>query len=438
MSKTAFPRLPGFRDFPPEDFSFRAHVFDAWRRVSERYGFQEYDGPVLEPLDLFKAKSGAEIEQQLFSFTDKGGREVALRPEMTPTLARMVGSKSASLKRPVKWFNIGEHYRYERQQKGRLRAFFQFNADIFTEGGPQAEAELIALLAHLLMAFGLGLEDFRIRLSDRDLWTAFLADSGLNADQVAAVLVIVDKMERESADKTLEKLRDVSGKGAEELLAAIQRLASVRSLEDLLNVIGSGGEALETRMKEWRLLLTSLEAMGLKSFVEVDLGIVRGLAYYTGFVFEAFDRKGEFRALAGGGRYNHLVKKLGGPDMPAVGFAIGDVVLGEVLRERGLLPNIVDVPDAVAVIGGPEQKAAALKGIAELRQTGIRVDYPLREMSFGKQFKQAGQSGARLAIIFGEEEVSRGVVKIKNLADGTETEAASGNLALAAGDLLRS
>jgi histidyl-tRNA synthetase len=255
--------LPGFREFYPETVATRQFIFRVWRQVARVYGFQEYDGPVLEPLELFKAKSGAEIEQQLFSFTDKGGREVALRPEMTPTLARMIGAKAASLKRPIKWFNIGEHYRYERQQKGRLRAFFQFNADIYAEEGPQAEAELIALLIHLLTAFGLGEEDFRIRLSDRDLWTAFLADSGLSAEQVAAVLVVIDKMERESADKTLEKLREVSGNGAEELLAAIQRLASVRSLDDLQNVIGSGGETLEARMKEWRSLLTSLEAMGL-------------------------------------------------------------------------------------------------------------------------------------------------------------------------------
>jgi histidyl-tRNA synthetase len=419
----ALPKtLPGFREFYPEALATRQFIFRVWRQVARVYGFQEFDGPVLEPLELFKAKSGAEIEQQLFSFTDKGGREVALRPEMTPTLARMIGARAATLKRPVKWFNIGEHYRYERQQKGRLRSFSQFNADIYGEAGPEAEAELIALLVHLLTAFGLDDEDFRIRLSDRDLWTAFLADAGLDQDQVAAVLVIIDKLERESADKTVEKLREVAGNGAEELFGKIQRLAAVRSLEELHGVIGSGGDALETRLGEWKVLLTSLEAMGLAPFVEVDLGIVRGLAYYTGFVFEAFDRKGEFRALAGGGRYNHLVKKLGGPDMPAVGFAIGDVVLGELLQARDRLPAIVDAPDVVVVIGGAAQRNAALKGVAELRQKGVRVEYPLREMSFGKQFKQAGQSGARLAVVFGEEEVERGFVKIKTLADGTEVE----------------
>lgn len=435
----ALPKtLPGFREFYPETLAVRQFIFRVWRQVARIYGFQEYDGPVLEPLDLFKAKSGAEIEQQLFNFTDKGGREVALRPEMTPTLARMVGAKAASLKRPIKWFNIGEHYRYERQQKGRLRAFFQFNADIFAEEGPEAEAELIALLVHLLTAFGLTSEDFRIRLSDRDLWTAFLANAGLDAGKIAEALVIIDKLERESPEKTLEKLEEVVGSSASKLLADVRKLASVRSMNDLQTVVGSAGGALETRLGEWRVLLTSLETMGLAPFVEVDLGVVRGLAYYTGFVFEAFDRKGKFRALAGGGRYNHLVKKLGGPDMPAVGFAIGDVVLGELLQDRGRLPNIVDVPDAVVVIGGPEQRAAALKGIAELRHAGIRADYSLRELSFGKQFKQAAQSGARLAIVFGEDEVSRGVVKIKSLTDGNEIDVPAGSLAAAATDLLSS
>jgi histidyl-tRNA synthetase len=188
--------LPGFREFYPEAMALRQFIFNVWRRTARVYGFQEYDGPVLESLELFKAKSGDEIEEQLFSFTDKGGREVALRAEMTPTLARMIGAKAASLRRPVKWFNVGEHYRYERQQKGRLRAFFQLNADIYGEAGPEAEVELITLLVHVLAAFGLTESDFFVRLSDRNLWSAFLQDAGLQGEQVAAALNVIDKLDR--------------------------------------------------------------------------------------------------------------------------------------------------------------------------------------------------------------------------------------------------
>lgn len=427
--------LPGFREFYPEAMALRQFIFRVWRQAARMHGFQEYDGPVLEPLELFKAKSGDEIEQQLFSFIDKGGREVALRPEMTPTLARMIGARAAALRRPIKWFNVGEHYRYERQQKGRLRAFFQFNADIYGEAGPEAELELISLLVQLLAAFGLDESDFYVRLSDRNLWSAFLHDAGLDAAQVATALTIIDKMEREPETVTLEKLRGVAGAGAGALHARIKQLIGVRSIEALEAAVaasgGAAGETLQARLGDWRRLLAGLEAMGIGRFVEVDLGVVRGLAYYTGFVFEAFDRKGEFRALAGGGRYNDLVAKLGGPDLPAVGFAVGDVVLGELLRARSRLPALVDAPDVYAVIGGEAARRAALHDIYALRLAGVRVEYALRETGFGKQFKQADQSGARLALVYGDDEVARGVVKLRDLRDGRENDVPAAELAAA-------
>lgn len=423
--------LPGFREFYPEALARRRFLFDVWRRTARVYGFQEFDGPVLESLELFTAKSGDEIEQQLFSFTDKGGREVALRPEMTPTLARMVGAKAASLRRPIKWFNLGENYRYERQQKGRLRAFFQFNADIFGETGAEAEIELIALLIQVLTTLGLDETDFCIRLSDRTLWTGFLADAGLEEQQIATVLVIIDKMEREPEAKTLEKLRAVGAGNPEDLLSRIQALAQVRSLaalEETMAGAATAGSELAGRLEEWRKLLHGVEAMSLSSYVQVDLGVVRGLAYYTGFVFEAFDRKGEFRAIAGGGRYDNLVQKLGGPDLPAVGFAMGDVVLSELLAARDRLPDLVDVPDVYVIAGAGTAREAALRGVAALRLAGVRSEYALREFAFGKQFKQAGQSGARLAVIFGEDEVARGVVKIRDLMAAAERDVATDQL----------
>jgi histidyl-tRNA synthetase len=422
--------LPGFREFYPEAMALRQFVFNVWRRTARAHGFQEYDGPVLESLELLKAKSGDEIEEQLFAFTDKGGRGVALRAEMTPTLARMAGAKAAALRRPIKWFNIGEHYRYERQQKGRLRAFFQLNADILGEAGPEAEVELIALLVQVLAAFGLTERDFFVRLSDRNLWAAFLADAGLQGGQVAAALGVIDKIERQTEAETLEKLRAIRPEGAEALAARIKELIGVRSLAELERVVAASGSgtALLARLDDWRRLLRDLEAMGVGRFVEVDLGVVRGLAYYTGFVFEAFDRKGELRALAGGGRYNDLVAKLGGPDLPAVGFAVGDVTLTELLRQRGLLPAMVDAPDAFVIAAGDAPRKAALAAVSALRRAGLRIEYALRETGFGKQFKLADQSGAPLAVIIGDDELARGIAKVRDLRAGTEAEVPAGAL----------
>jgi histidyl-tRNA synthetase len=422
--------LPGFREFYPEDLGLRTFIFRHWRQAAGVYGFSEYDAPVLEPLDLFTRKSGPEIEQQLFNFTDKGGREVSLRPEMTPRVACMVGAKAASLRKPIKWFNIGEHFRYERAQRGRLRSFFQFNADIFGEPGAEAELELIPLLIQLLSAFGLTSEDFYVRLSDRTLWVHYLEAQGVPADLVPQVLGVIDKLERDTDEGATAKLDAVlPGRGAE-LLAQVRQLASRRSIAEVEALIGmkpDGGTvsispALQARMEEWRKLLGGLDAMGLTSFIEVDLGVVRGLAYYTGFVFEAFDRKGVFRAIAGGGRYDHLVEKLGGPSMPAAGFAIGDVVLAELLKDRALVPNFISAPDVFVVMGGAAERTSALGDVFALRQAGFKVEYSLRDIAFGKQFKAADQVGARVALIYGSEELAKGVVKLKDLAAKEERE----------------
>lgn len=418
--------LPGFREIYPEDCSRLHHVFRVWRQVAVAFGFRAYEAPVLEPLDLFRAKSGAEIEQQLFSFVDKGGREVTLRAEMTPALARMVGQKAQSLRRPIKWFNIGEHFRYERQQKGRLRSFYQFNADVLGEAGPGAEVELIALLIRLLTAFGLTEEDFWIRLSDRDLWWHYLAAQGLDTAGIEAVLGLIDKMEREERSATEAKLKAALGDRAEGLLERIEAMAAVRTLDQLKAQVAalSVDEESEVagRLRDFVALLGGLEAMGLSRFVSIDLSVVRGLAYYTGFVFEAFDRKGRFRAIAGGGRYNHLVKKLGGPDLPAAGFAIGDVVLLDLLADRGLSPALVGGPDIYVVTGGEAERTVALGDVDRLRTAGFSVEYGLKATGFGKQFRTAGQSGARFCFIYGQEEVARGMVKVRNMTEGTEQE----------------
>jgi histidyl-tRNA synthetase len=433
-----FQTLPGFREFYPEDFARRNHIFRLWRQTAGTYGFAEYDAPVLEPLELYKAKSGDEIEGQLFSFTDKGGREVALRPEMTPTVCRLVGSKANALKRPIKWFSIGEFYRYERMQKGRGRCFFQFNADIFGEPGPEAEIELIALLTQCLCAFGLTEQDIYVRLSDRNLWFYYLEALGLDEPRIRAVLGAVDKFEK-AGDDAFTGYAGQFGELDPGLKAKVLEFLQIKSLAALEAVLASiGGEKLTARMADWRKLLGGLAAMGLERFVEVDLGVVRGLAYYTGFVFEAFDRKGELRALAGGGRYDDLVQKLGGPAFPAVGFAIGDMTFALLLEQRGLMPTLVSAPDVYCVIGGEAERRAAFGDIQAIRASGYRVDYPLKDVGFGKQLKAASDSGAKLALIYGAEELAKGVVKIRDLGDRTENEVPSAQVAAAVRDYFTS
>lgn len=422
-----FQSLPGFREFYPDALARRNHVFRLWRQTALTFGFVEYDAPVLEPLELYKAKSGEEIEQQLFSFTDKGGREVALRPELTPTVCRMVGAKANALKRPIKWFNIGEFYRYERAQKGRERSFFQLNADIFGEAGVEADIELIALLVQCFTAFGLTEQDFHVRLSDRDLWFYAMRLAGLDDSQIPMLLSCVDKYERqdESAfDPFLQQHPD--SRPAVIMAKQFFKIGSLRELSDFIksftnrtNVELAG---LHARYRDWEKLLDGLNAMGLEKFIKVDLGVVRGLAYYTGFVYEAYDRKGDLRALAGGGRYNDLVKKLGGPDLPAAGFAIGDVTTSILLEQRGLMPAFINAPDVCVAYDGEAGRLAAFPDIQVLRAAGVRVEYPLKELAFGKQLKAALESGAKLALIYGGDELARGVVKLRDLTERHEHE----------------
>jgi histidyl-tRNA synthetase len=429
-----FQTLPGFREFYPDDLARRNHIFRLWRQTAHTFGFAEYDAPVLEPLELYKAKSGDEIEGQLFSFTDKGGRDVALRPEMTPTVCRLVGARANALKRPIKWFSIAEFYRYERMQKGRGRCFFQFNADIFGEPGPEAEIELISLLVQCLCAFGLTEQDFYVRLSDRNLWFYYLDALGFDDVRARAILGAIDKYEK-IGDDAFAAYTTAHGPLEPDLKARILSLLNVKSLPALeAAVAAAGGEKLAGRLHEWRRVLTALDAMGLARFVSVDLGVVRGLAYYTGFVFEAFDRKGELRALAGGGRYDDLVQKLGGPALPAVGFAIGDMTFALLLEQRGLMPAFVEAPDVYCVIGGAAERLAAFGDIHPLRAAGFRVDYPLKELAFGKQFKAAAESGAKLALIYGGDELARGVVKIRDLTQRSEVEVPRGQVAASVRD----
>lgn len=423
-------RLPGFREFYPESCLKRNFLFRKWNERARAHDFEEYDIPTLEPLELFTEKSGEEIVEQLFHFEDKGGRAVALRPELTPSLARMIGAKANSLKRPVKWFNIAENFRYERQQKGRLRSHYQFNADIFGEASESADAEVMVLALESLRSFGLAVEDMICRVSDRQLWIYFLEGLGCGGEQASEVLGIVDKMERMPREAVMEKLSPRFGDSSADVLAAVEMLTSIRSVDELGTFLeGQTNHAdLKSRIRERisRLggLMEILRGYGCGEFVRTDLGIVRGLAYYTGFVWEIFslDGAGELsgRALAGGGRYDHLIEKLGFPPLPAVGFGMGDVTLLDLLEERGKLPDLVDGPEIVVVCGGESERESALWAVANLRRRGWRVRMPLRLAGFSKQFKQAGASGARFCLIFGSEEVQNGQARVRDLESGKE------------------
>ncbi len=422
-----FKTLPGFREFYPEDCAKKNYIFGVWRNAARSFGFSEFEPPVLEQLDLFTEKSGEEIKSQLFEFVDKGGRAVSLRPEMTPSLARMVGAKAAGIRRPVKWFAIGENYRYERQQKGRLRAFFQYNADILGEESLNADAEVIALLIESLRGFGLTENEFKLRLGDRTLWVLFLENAGVPDEKIIPVLSVVDKLEKVSPEAlremTVEALNGTD-LDADLLVSKIKAFIAVRDIDAMRSYFDAQGglaERVDARIAQWRELIKILESLGVGVFISPDLSIVRGLAYYTGFVFEAFQTVGTGRALAGGGRYDNLVKKLGYQDMPAVGFGMGDVTVSDLLELTGKSKSLPDRPDVYFVIGSESVRAKAMQIATALRRSGVKVDYPLKASSFGKQFKQADAVGASKAYILGEDELAAGIVKIKDLKTGAES-----------------
>ena len=420
MSKPIFARLPGFRDFIPEEFAFREHILDAWRRVSRRYGFSEYDGPPLEPLGLYIEKSGEEIVGQLYNFQDKGEREVSLRPEMTPSLARILAEHSRSLAKPIRWFSVPQLFRYERQQRGRLREHFQWNVDVVGEESVAADVEVLAVGLDGLRELGLGHDDILARVSDRRLLTAVLSAFGVREDQLAAAFAIVDKLDRAKPDRSLERFQTEAGLSDHNARATLE-LFQEGTLEGIASRLGDR-EGVAPELAHIEAYFSQLEAMGLGSYLEFDLRIVRGLAYYTGIVFELFDRKGELRAICGGGRYDRLLELVGGDPLPAVGFGMGDVVLGELIRERGLMAEAPPEMDYYIVIIGEEHRELALSIAHANRDRGSSVLYGLREQSVRKQFTAAGNAGARDVIVLGPDEVARGRAVVRNMASGEERE----------------
>jgi histidyl-tRNA synthetase len=401
-------RLPGFRDFYPEPLPHadawsadaRQYIFDRWRAVARRYGFREYDGPPLEALELYIIKSGEEIVAQLYNFKDKGEREVALRPEMTPTLARMVSAHERNYKKPIKWFALPQLFRYERQQKGRLREHFQLNADIIGEKDLAADAELIALLIDTLRSFGLTAEDFVIRLSSRNAWHDYFVQHAGDPAKEHEFYQAIDKLERETPEQNEEKLKKL-GFTFEQVGGFIEKPEPTAELDAIVK---------------------NLTARAMGDYVKVDYQVIRGLAYYTGVVFEAFDRKGAFRAIAGGGRYDNLVKLISGNkvDLPALGFGMGDVVLLELMKARKLLPKFDPALDVFCLIEDETLRAESLALIQDLRAANCAVDYSLTPAKSDRQFKRAQECNASHTLKLERGHVGELVVRVRNLRERTE------------------
>ena len=382
--------LPGFRDFFPEDHAALRGIFSAWREASRRAGFAEYEGPELESLELYTEKSGEEIVGQLYHFKDKGDRDVALRPELTPTFARMVASRHRNYRKPIKWFSIPRLFRYERPQRGRHREHFQWNCDIVGEKTAAAEAELIATLCLGLSLMGLGPKDVVVKVSDRGWWDAFLAEQGVKEEKKAEVLRILDKLEGASEEEWNKKLGPLAGPVATALASKEVRSAGLDEVRQ------------------------GVAALGYADWYEVDLRVVRGLAYYTGVVFEVHDRAGKLRAVAGGGRYDNLLLKLGGEDLPATGFGMGDAVLAELLAEKKLV-RPAPSPTEIFVVAEAGERKLALQLVGGLRRHGHGVDYDPGHGKWAKQLELAETKGARWALLAGRE-AAAGKLLVKEVA----------------------
>jgi histidyl-tRNA synthetase len=405
----------GTRDFYPEDMRMRNWLFDQWRDVAKSYGFAEYDAPVLENESLYTRKAGEEVTQQLYNFVDKGDRPVALRPEMTPSLARMVMAKKGGLTLPLKWFSIPQCWRYERMTRGRRREHFQWNMDVWGVEGVEAEAELLSAMVSFFQNVGLSSEDVGIKVNSRMVIGEVLTELGIPEEKFAATCVLVDKLEKVPLDAIQGELQEL---GLDR--SVVEKLTEVltnKSIESIKGVLGADSVAVE----QLEGLIDLCKAYGIEDWILFDASVVRGLAYYTGVVFEAFDRKGELRAIAGGGRYDKLLQTFGGDPTPAAGFGFGDAVIVELLKERNVLPSFekTDI-DAVVFAMRDELYGASLAVANQLRKAGKSVDVILESKKTKWVFKHADRIGAKYCVIVAPDEYEKGEVSIKDLSAGEQ------------------
>ncbi|MHC4121854.1 MAG: histidine--tRNA ligase [Planctomycetota bacterium] len=418
------PPVKGTRDFYPPQMAVRNFIVDGWKEASLRNGFEEYDGPIFEYLKMFQIKSGDEIVEQLFSLQDRGGRDLALRPEITPTLARMVNQQINSLPKPIKWFSLPRLFRAERPQKGRLREFFQWNVDIIGENDVRADADVIFTTVDYLRATGLGPDDIVVKISSRKMLAAVLENIGVPAEKLDALYVVLDKKNKlpgEAFEQMLNDLLDDSQQVAK--VRAFMELENMQQVEDMF----ASHEAFD----ELKTLLGWLDRMGVGDYCKFDPAIVRGLAYYTGIVYEIYDRASELRAICGGGRYDNLLRDFGGPAISATGMGMGDCVLEILLREKGLLdanlPNrrldffICCLPPTTLSAGECEAEPmeVAVELAAELRKRDFFVDLGYKVGKLKKLLKQASDRNADKCIIIGEEFKEKKLA-VKDMATGQQ------------------
>jgi histidyl-tRNA synthetase len=407
----------GTRDFSPEEKRLQNWLFGEFEAVSNLFGFEHIDFPVLESEELFVRKAGEEITEQLYNFEDKGGRRVTLRPELTPSLARLALQKGKGLPLPAKWFAIGQCWRYERATRGRRREHYQWNMDIIGVSGVEAEAELIAAITTFFQRVGLSSQDVGIKVSSRKVLQRVLAAAGVEEGKFGPVCVVVDKMEKLPKEKVVAALEELglSTSAVDRILKAL----TVRDVAELEEMLGSEDEAV----KDLKRLFELADAYGYADWLVFDASVVRGLAYYTGVVFEGFDRAGQLRAICGGGRYDKLLGTFGGEDQPCAGFGFGDAVIVELLKDKNLLPTISPAVDDLVLPMEESLRPAACTAAARLRAAGRSVDVvlePGKRMKWA--FKQAERCGAKRLVLLAPDEWERGVVRVKDLATREETD----------------
>lgn len=406
----------GTRDFFPHEMRLQQWLYERFRHVSLAFGFEEVGAPVLENESLFTRKAGEEITQQLYNFEDKGGRKMALRPELTPSLARMVLQKGKSLCLPIKWSSIGQCWRYERMTRGRRREHYQWNMDIVGIQGMEAEAELIAAVCCFFQMVGLSHKEVGIRISSRKVLQSILDRCGVPPELFSFVCIVVDKLDKISIQKVKEEL--VQLKISDEAIADILDALEVDSISSLAQLLGEESEVV----MELRRLMDLLEAYQLLEWVQFDASVVRGLAYYTGTVFEGFDRAGKLRAICGGGRYDKLLSTFGGEDLPMCGFGFGDAVIVELLRENNLLPQFPSEIQDVVYALERDSEGPAISIAMKLRSSGRKVDLVLEEKKMKWVFKHIERVGAQRLFLVGSDELKKGSVRVKDLATREERD----------------
>ncbi len=423
MKPTIRP-IKGTRDFYPEDMAFRTWLYDQMKAASQKFGYQEYEAPLLETLELYAAKSGEElVKEQSFVFADRGGDTIALRPELTPSLARMVAQKQRELPKPIRWWSFGPFWRYERPQKGRTREFFQWNIDLVGVNSPYADAELVAVGAEFFKSVGLSSQQIVIKVNDRKLMEEQIARLGITPDRIDAVYRLIDKLDKLPAEKWRAYGTEDIGLSAEQM----DRLSALLRNRDLWK--GS---------IDLTAFFNAIDDLGVGEYVEYDPAIIRGLAYYTGVVFEARDRSGEFRAILGGGRYDNLVADVGGDPLGGIGFAMGDVVIGLTLEKFGLKPRLRPTPANVLVtIFDASLARTSARVAALLRSSGVKTELYPDTAKLDKQMKYANAQAIPIAIIVGPDEAAQGKATVRDLQSGEQQVVAQDRIVAVVQELLK-